>query len=65
MVSAPDRRKLARYLISQEVSERRSLAIAGISGSVDIGLSVSNWDASRFPMRQRLVSSVTCLRISA
>jgi transposase InsO family protein len=33
MVSAPDRRELVRYLIGQELSERRSLAIAGISAS--------------------------------
>ncbi|SKB71770.1 Transposase InsO and inactivated derivatives [Luteibacter sp. 22Crub2.1] len=33
MVSAPDRRKLVRYLIGQELSKRRSLAIAGTSAS--------------------------------
>lgn len=33
MVSAPDRRELVRYLIGQELSERRSLAIAGMSAS--------------------------------
>jgi hypothetical protein len=33
MVSAPDRRELVRYLIGQELSERRSLAIAGTSAS--------------------------------
>ncbi|GAA0915769.1 hypothetical protein GCM10009552_33760 [Rothia nasimurium] len=31
MVSAPDRRELVRYLVSRELSERRSLAIAGMS----------------------------------
>ncbi|WP_354513391.1 IS3 family transposase [Luteibacter sp. PvP019] len=33
MVSAPDRRELVRYLMGQELSERRSLAIAGMSAS--------------------------------
>ena len=33
MVSAPDRRELVRYLIGQELSERWSLAIAGMSAS--------------------------------
>ncbi|WP_369931352.1 IS3 family transposase [Xanthomonas sp. NCPPB 2632] len=33
LVSAPDRRELVRYLIGQELSERRSLAIAGMSAS--------------------------------
>lgn len=33
MVSAPDRRELVRYLIGQELSERRSLASAGMSAS--------------------------------
>jgi len=33
MVSAPDRRELVRYLIGRELSERRSLAIAGMSAS--------------------------------
>ena len=33
MVSAPDRCELVRYLIGQELSERRSLAIAGMSAS--------------------------------
>ena len=33
MMSAPDRRELVRYLIGQELSERRSLAIAGMSAS--------------------------------
>lgn len=33
MVSAPDRRELVRYLIGRELSERRSLAIAGMSES--------------------------------
>lgn len=33
MVSAPDRRELVRYLIGKELSERRSLAIAGMSAS--------------------------------
>ncbi|MGF6709520.1 excisionase family DNA binding protein [Luteibacter sp. W1I16] len=33
MVSAPDRRELVRYLIGQELSERRSLAIAGMNAS--------------------------------
>jgi putative transposase len=33
MVSAPDRRELVRYLIDQELSERRSLAIAGMSAN--------------------------------
>jgi hypothetical protein len=33
VVSAPDRRELVRYLIGQELSERRALAIAGMSAS--------------------------------
>jgi transposase InsO family protein len=33
VVSAPDRRELVRHLIGRELSERRSLAIAGISAS--------------------------------
>ncbi len=33
MVSAPDRRELVRYLIGQELSERRALAIAGMRAS--------------------------------
>ncbi|WP_441295033.1 IS3 family transposase [Luteibacter sp. 9135] len=33
LVSAPDRRELVRYLIGKELSERRSLAIAGMSAS--------------------------------
>lgn len=33
MVSAPDRRELVRYLIARKLSERRSLAIAGMSAS--------------------------------
>jgi hypothetical protein len=32
-VGAPDRRELVRYLMGQELSERRSLAIAGMSAS--------------------------------
>ncbi len=32
-MSAPDRREPVRYLIGQELSERRSLAIAGMSAS--------------------------------
>jgi hypothetical protein len=33
MVSAPDRRELVRYLVGQELSERRSLATADMSAS--------------------------------
>ena len=33
MVSAPDRRELLRYLLGQDLRERQSLAIAGMSAS--------------------------------
>jgi hypothetical protein len=33
MVSAPERRELVRYLIGRELSERRSLTMAGMSAS--------------------------------